>query len=256
MADVAVAPPRFDMDMNEEEEKRLTAARNLANQQAREAEVEHKRPDMTNDRFKQLDTLLEQTSMYSQFLSEQMAEIKRETELEATENSNSRKRARPEEEGALGETRALLPLLTGGELREYQLKGVKWMISLYQNGLNGILADQMVRFWWGEVILRETYKGVFEGRQRGGGTMSEKGVCHMSVFLCLFVFLTFCLFLISHYRVSARPCNASVSFRTCDRKVSTGPSSYWVPLISFISYLSSLNLAFFSSSLFSCLTSL
>ena len=30
-----------------------------------------------------------------------------------------------------------------GELRQYQLKGVKWLISLYQNGLNGILADQM-----------------------------------------------------------------------------------------------------------------
>jgi ATP-dependent DNA helicase len=28
-------------------------------------------------------------------------------------------------------------------MRDYQLKGVKWLISLYQNGLNGILADQM-----------------------------------------------------------------------------------------------------------------
>jgi SNF2 family DNA or RNA helicase len=28
-------------------------------------------------------------------------------------------------------------------LRDYQLTGVKWMISLYKNGLNGILADQM-----------------------------------------------------------------------------------------------------------------
>jgi len=37
---------------------------------------------------------------------------------------------------------ALLPLIKG-ELREYQLAGVTWMISLYQNGLNGILADQM-----------------------------------------------------------------------------------------------------------------
>ncbi len=36
----------------------------------------------------------------------------------------------------------LLPLIEG-ELRQYQLKGVKWLISLYQNGLNGILADQM-----------------------------------------------------------------------------------------------------------------
>ena len=37
---------------------------------------------------------------------------------------------------------ALLPLVQG-ELRAYQLAGVTWLISLYQNGLNGILADQM-----------------------------------------------------------------------------------------------------------------
>ena len=30
-----------------------------------------------------------------------------------------------------------------GSLKSYQLKGVKWMIALWQNGLNGILADQM-----------------------------------------------------------------------------------------------------------------
>lgn len=36
----------------------------------------------------------------------------------------------------------LLPLIEG-DLRQYQLKGVRWLISLYQNGLNGILADQM-----------------------------------------------------------------------------------------------------------------
>ena len=37
---------------------------------------------------------------------------------------------------------ALFPLLKG-DLRDYQLQGVRWMISLWQNGLNGILADQM-----------------------------------------------------------------------------------------------------------------
>lgn len=30
-----------------------------------------------------------------------------------------------------------------GGLRDYQLKGVKWLISLWSNGLNGILGDQM-----------------------------------------------------------------------------------------------------------------
>jgi ATP-dependent DNA helicase len=39
-------------------------------------------------------------------------------------------------------TRQLCPLIKG-DLRDYQLKGVRWMISLWQNGLNGILADQM-----------------------------------------------------------------------------------------------------------------
>ena len=35
-----------------------------------------------------------------------------------------------------------MPLIQG-ELRDYQLQGVRWMISLWNNGLNGILADQM-----------------------------------------------------------------------------------------------------------------
>ena len=36
-------------------------------------------------------------------------------------------------------------LLVGGTLKEYQLKGLQWMVSLYNNKLNGILADEMVR---------------------------------------------------------------------------------------------------------------
>jgi ATP-dependent helicase STH1/SNF2 len=36
-------------------------------------------------------------------------------------------------------------LLTGGTLKDYQLKGLQWMVSLYNNRLNGILADEMVR---------------------------------------------------------------------------------------------------------------
>jgi ATP-dependent helicase STH1/SNF2 len=37
-------------------------------------------------------------------------------------------------------------ILIGGKLKEYQIKGLQWMISLYNNRLNGILADEMVRF--------------------------------------------------------------------------------------------------------------
>ena len=48
-----------------------------------------------------------------------------------------------EEERWNKEQANLVPLMTGGKLKSYQIKGVKWLISLWQNGLNGILADQM-----------------------------------------------------------------------------------------------------------------
>lgn len=32
----------------------------------------------------------------------------------------------------------------GGTMRDYQVQGLNWMISLYHNGINGILADEMV----------------------------------------------------------------------------------------------------------------
>lgn len=33
--------------------------------------------------------------------------------------------------------------MTGGRLRDYQVQGYKWLVGLYENGLNGILADEM-----------------------------------------------------------------------------------------------------------------
>ena len=35
--------------------------------------------------------------------------------------------------------------LSGGTLREYQMQGLNWLIHLYDTGINGILADEMVR---------------------------------------------------------------------------------------------------------------
>lgn len=34
-------------------------------------------------------------------------------------------------------------MMTGGKLKEYQIKGLQWMVSLHNNNLNGILADEM-----------------------------------------------------------------------------------------------------------------
>ncbi|KAG8807000.1 hypothetical protein FRC19_006924, partial [Serendipita sp. 401] len=33
--------------------------------------------------------------------------------------------------------------IKGGEMRQYQIQGLNWMVSLHANGLNGILADEM-----------------------------------------------------------------------------------------------------------------
>lgn len=59
------------------------------------------------------------------------------------ETENHEDTSLTEEESLEKEQSELVPLLTGGKLKSYQIKGVKWLISLWQNGLNGILADQM-----------------------------------------------------------------------------------------------------------------
>jgi SWI/SNF-related matrix-associated actin-dependent regulator of chromatin subfamily A member 5 len=34
-------------------------------------------------------------------------------------------------------------ILKGGQLKHYQMIGLNWLISLYESGINGILADDM-----------------------------------------------------------------------------------------------------------------
>lgn len=36
-----------------------------------------------------------------------------------------------------------VPFLLTGQLREYQLVGLDWLVTLYEKNLNGILADEM-----------------------------------------------------------------------------------------------------------------
>ena len=100
--------------------------------------------------------MLDQTTIYSKFLSEQMEGLDEETyaERERKKRKKSGKDAPTRKKGGdganggdgaseeLSETKKLLPMMNV-EMRDYQLKGVRWLVALYQNGLNGILADQM-----------------------------------------------------------------------------------------------------------------
>ena len=40
----------------------------------------------------------------------------------------------------------LLLDIKNGQMRDYQIRGLNWLISLFENGINGILADEMVIF--------------------------------------------------------------------------------------------------------------
>lgn len=37
--------------------------------------------------------------------------------------------------------------VTGGEMREYQLAGLRWLVARWDEGVNAILADEMVHFF-------------------------------------------------------------------------------------------------------------
>ncbi|XP_022985070.1 ATP-dependent DNA helicase DDM1 [Cucurbita maxima] len=164
-------------EMAEEEQKLLEAR--VKDEETEKLEDSKESAKLNDNQFTKLDELLTQTQLYSEFLLEKMDDITFngvEEENKSVEKSNvrgSKRKAAPrynnrkakravaamltrskegehgedenltEEERIEKEQSELVPLLTGGKLKSYQLKGVKWLISLWQNGLNGILADQM-----------------------------------------------------------------------------------------------------------------
>ncbi len=52
-------------------------------------------------------------------------------------------------------------ILTGGKLTDYQMDGLNWLISLYETGLNGILADEMVSFLFFYLAFTYKYKFIY-----------------------------------------------------------------------------------------------
>ncbi|ELT93996.1 hypothetical protein CAPTEDRAFT_18898 [Capitella teleta] len=74
--------------------------------------------------------------------------------ISAGDSNRHRRTEEEEDEELLTESRkASTPVITrfesspsyikGGEMRDYQVRGLNWMISLYEHGINGILADEM-----------------------------------------------------------------------------------------------------------------
>ncbi|KAL5480577.1 IRC5 [Sanghuangporus weigelae] len=135
------------------------------------------------ERWRQLDALLEKSAKYSDILHKQMSLVKAKsritkaasgTRATARRGRTSRggaKRGRggppskrqktrvesdieaeeeeikednqEEKEGKEEESFQQPSLVSGGTLKDYQLEGVAWMASLWENGISGILADEM-----------------------------------------------------------------------------------------------------------------
>ena len=62
------------------------------------------------------------------------------------------------------------PRMFQGKLREYQLKGLRWLVNVYNNGINGILADEMGFFLFTFVFL---FKWILTLKHRLGKTIQS-----------------------------------------------------------------------------------
>jgi SNF2 family DNA or RNA helicase len=98
----------------------------------------------------QLDLLLLKAEAYSHFIRQNQEISQRKIEMGATFSAsneiegNSKKRKVTD---LVGEEQVpafkVSPALVGGTLLPYQVEGLKWLLSLWENGLSGILADEM-----------------------------------------------------------------------------------------------------------------
>ena len=109
----------------------------------------------------QLETLLEKAKQYSQFIVSQSVNEPSEEPGKEEEVGKNGKRKRFDGEDAEAKSRRLLneatekkqrpqdnlvqqpKIMVGGTLKGYQVEGLRWMATLYENGLSGILADEM-----------------------------------------------------------------------------------------------------------------
>lgn len=106
-----------------------------------------------------LEYLLKQTEVFSNFMTfgkqqEEQAKSKPGRKKKEIDVNDHRHRRTEEEEDAelLSESKKELNVfrfekspsyITGGEMRDYQIRGLNWMISLYETNINGVLADEM-----------------------------------------------------------------------------------------------------------------
>ena len=89
--------------------------------------------DLDDNKFQHLEALLDQTTMYSNFLAEQMEGIDEDDRRPKKKVKKAQEKVSEpaSADGEVSETKKLLPMMNV-EMRDYQLKGVRWLIALYR----------------------------------------------------------------------------------------------------------------------------
>jgi ATP-dependent DNA helicase len=99
-----------------------------------------------NKQANQLDFLLSKASEYSNFIANDLQELQESMSKEAKKNLSSKKRKK--DGTAKDSDKSIIftqpkNLSRDCTLKDYQLEGVRWLASLFENGVSGILADEM-----------------------------------------------------------------------------------------------------------------
>uniref|UniRef100_A0A915PGR2 Uncharacterized protein n=1 Tax=Meloidogyne floridensis TaxID=298350 RepID=A0A915PGR2_9BILA len=103
----------------------------------------------------QLDKLLDdiESEVHEQICSDQLPS-KQRLSKSAKDGDHRHRMTEKEEDEQLLQQSALTsgstfvfentpPYIKNGEMRDYQIRGLNWLIQLQHNGINGILADEM-----------------------------------------------------------------------------------------------------------------
>jgi ATP-dependent DNA helicase len=130
----------------------------------------------SSERLNKLKSLVSRAGAYSKFLADKLES--RQVEISEENKENGPKPKRQKTAGKSDESiksQRQPKLVTGCVLRDYQIVGMEWLISLYENGLNGILADEMViaiDIGLGEDTPNDSLSSLFD-RSRNSGTIYD-----------------------------------------------------------------------------------
>jgi len=113
------------------EEKRLAEENAAADKKLKQQELKALSKSSKKDKVERLESLLQKSIAYSEFLASKIRKEGEEGAVACVDGS------------VKGPALPQPALVTGGEMRPYQLVGVHWLVGLYENGLNGILGDEM-----------------------------------------------------------------------------------------------------------------